>query len=89
MSLTSSFAEHLAGPADPTEAEHSADVVSPEIVEVIASLRTDEVHAVAEQWCREIEADLTSDAEDALRSLVRLCQIARAETLAVVFAWSL
>ncbi len=89
MALTSSFTEHLAGSPDPMEAENSADVVSPTIVETIASLRADELHAVAEQWFLDIKANLTGDAEEALQNLVRLCKIAQAEKLSVVFAWSL
>lgn len=89
IALTTTFVGHLAGSEDPTEAENSADIVAPKVVEILASLNDQDVRPVGEQWFRDLEASLTQEAENALRDLVRLCKIAQSEKVPVVLAWSL
>jgi hypothetical protein len=89
MALTTSFIEHLAGAEDPTEADNSADIVAPEIVETLAALREEDVRPIGEQWFRELNATLTQDAEDAIRGLVHVCKTAQMEKVPVILTWSL
>lgn len=89
VGLTSSLTEHLAGDPDPMLALFGADVVSPDVVEVLAALTPDQVPVVVEQWFRAVGVEATRDGEDAVRGLVALCRVARDEGLPVVFTWSL
>ena len=89
IALATSFVEHLAGAADPMEADSSADIVAPEIVTTLAALDEKDIRPVGEQWFLELNATLTQDAEDALRALVRLCRTAESENVPVILTWSL
>jgi len=87
--LTGSLIEHLAGSTDPMEATSAADVVSTELVEMVASMQDSDIPPVAEAWLRQLGVEPTDDAEGAVGDLVRLCRVAHQENLAVVFSWSL
>jgi hypothetical protein len=86
--LRSSLAEHVAGPSDPMEQEYSADVVSPDLVHLLASLTDADIALVASAWTASWGGTTNPDVERALSGLRDVCALASSRSLSVVFSWS-
>lgn len=76
--------------------ESAANVVSPDWVEMVASVRDDQIEPVLADWIRataeehsEPVTEPTDDVRRAFGELIALCREARARGLAVVHTWSL
>jgi hypothetical protein len=74
----------------------SADIVSPDWVEMVASVRDDQVEPILAAWMQataeersEPVSEPTDDVRMPLRDLISLCREARTRGLAVVHTWSL
>jgi hypothetical protein len=72
-----------------------ADVVDPDWVEMVASLREEDAGIVAVRWFEAMtkahrkEMEVTEDAIHAIVALIRLCQAARSASAEVVHVWYL
>jgi hypothetical protein len=94
VTLTDSLTENVGGNGQ----THSADVVSPQWVEMVAGLPDDDdqVEELAKRWVARVATEHNEQAEQpnedtlrAIRELIDACQIAREKGLDVVHTWSL
>jgi hypothetical protein len=91
-SLEESLQTQVGGSSD----ERSADIVSPEWVQMVAAVRDEQIESVLSAWIQataeehgESPSEPTDDARLALRELIGLCRESRARGLPVVHTWSL
>jgi hypothetical protein len=92
VTLTASLTEKVGGNGRTS----SADVVSPQWVEMIAGVLDHQVEELAERWLvraaeehHERPGEPNEDTLRAIRELVEACQIASEKRLSVVHTWSL
>ena len=75
--------------------ERSAEVVSPDWVRMVAAVGGTPAREIAATWIEQVgeehgeEYELSPEAVRAVEELVRLCQLAEQEDLAVVHTWHL
>jgi hypothetical protein len=92
VTLTDSLTENVGGDGQTS----SADVVSPQWVQMFASILDDHVDDLAKRWLVRVAEEHhdqpeepNEDTHQAVRDLIHVCQIATEKRLAVVHVWSL